>query len=364
MRKIIIFTASYGGGHNSVSNALSAYFKSNYPKMSVEIIDFMERFVAGDRIMRALYKQSAKRLPAAYGLFFKLTDKLFDKQIWKNKLAPSVDKVRKFLAAYKPDTVISVYPIPGIVAAMLGPELGFKSATVITDFGAHSQWIYDKTDIYFVPTENLKQFLVTKGIKTSRIKVTGIPIKSTFSSRTRPELIRKQLGLRRRFTALLMSGEYGFGSIRKLCQRLLKLDLQLIVICGKNKKLFRRINELKYKAKADNLVCFGFTDRVHELMAASDVLIGKAGGISVSEALAVGLPLVVYRPIPGQEVYNVDYLVNEGAALFGRDKDDVTAKVDYLSTHPKRLAEMKKHARQIGKPKSTQTICRMIAALK
>ena len=282
MPKIIIFTASYGGGHNSVAQAVSEHFKSHYPRITIEIVDFMERFVAGDRILRSLYKQSTKRLPEAYGLFFKVTDKFFTKPLGKKIMTPPLEQVRKFLKASKPDIVLSVYPTAGIVASILGKELGFKTATIITDFGAHSQWISPKTDLYFVPTDNLKEFLISKSIKTARIKVTGIPIRQAFSGAVKP--CKKHP-----FTVLLMSGEYGIGKIRKLCAQLIKLPIQLIMVCGNNKRLFRKVSELKKQTRARNLTIYGFTDQVHKLMSQSDLLIGKAGGITVSEAMALRL---------------------------------------------------------------------------
>jgi processive 1,2-diacylglycerol beta-glucosyltransferase len=310
--------------------------------------------------MRTLYKQSAKRLPAAYGLFFNITDKLFDKPIWKKVLTPSINKVREFLTEAKPDIVISVYPTAGLVCSILSKELRFRTVTVITDFGAHSQWIQPLTDLYFVPTDDLKKFLVSKGIKHKRIKITGIPLREKFSIPHKATSIRRRFNLSDKFTVLLMSGEYGIGNIRNLCQRLMKLPIQLIVICGNNKRLYRKVSELKKKTKANNLFCLGFTDEVHNLMATSDVLIGKAGGITVSEAMAVGLPMIVYRPIPGQEFFNVDYLVNEGVALYARDKDEVMNKVRFLYEHPYRLKEMKQKARQIGKPNATKNICQSL----
>jgi len=358
MSKIIIFTASYGGGHNSVAKALADRLKSHYPKTNVEVIDFMKRFVAGDRIMRTLYKQSAKRLPTAYGIFFHLTDKLFDKPIWKKILTPSLNKVRVFLTEAKPDIVVSVYPTAGLVCSLLSKELGFRTATVITDFGAHSQWIQPLTDLYFVPTDDLKKFLVSKGIKPKRIKVTGIPLRKDFSITHKSTSVRRRFGLPKKFTVLLMSGEYGIGNIRDLCKRLIKLPVQLIVVCGNNKRLYRKVSEFRNK----NLLCLGFTDQVHNLMAISDVLIGKAGGITVSEAMAMGLPLIIYRPIPGQESFNLDYLVNEGAALYAHHKDDVMNRVRFIYEHPHRLKEMKQKARQIGRPDATKKICDMICA--
>jgi len=378
MPKILIFTASYGGGHNSVAKALSEYFQSRYPKVTVEVVDFMERFVAGDRILRALYKQSTKRLPAAYGLFFKVTDKLFTPlespqldgkkpnrhlyhTLWttltgftnplgKKILTPPLDKVREFLKESRPDIVLSVYPTAGIVASLLGKELGFKTATIITDFGAHSQWISPKTDMYFVPTDNLKEFLVSKGIKSSRIKVTGIPIRSAFSDISKP-------AKKHPFTVLLMSGEYGIGKISKLCRQLIKLPIELIMVCGNNNRLYRKVSELKKKSRARNLTIYGFTDQVHKLMARSDLLIGKAGGITVSEAMAIGLPIIIYRPIPGQEIFNLDYLVNQGAALYARNRNDAVAKVRFLSENPSRLKEMKVKTREIGRADATKKVC-------
>lgn len=364
-----------------MAKALSEYLQSHYPKATVEVVDFMERFVAGDKIMRMLYKQSTKRLPAAYGLFFKVTDKLFTplespqldarklspdlhhtlwttltgftKPLGKKILTPPLDKVREFLKASMPDIVASVYPTAGIVASMLARELRFRTATIITDFGAHSQWISPKTGLYFVPTDNLKEFLVSKGIKPGRIKVTGIPIRAAFSGVTKP-------AKRHPFTVLLMSGEYGIGKIRKLCRQLIKLPIQLIMVCGNNKRLYRKVSELKKKSRAKNLTIYGFTDQVHKLMASSDLLIGKAGGITVSEAMAMGLPIIIYRPIPGQEIFNLDYLVNQGAALYARDRSDAVAKVRFLSKNPVRLKEMKAKSRKIGRPDATAKICKYL----
>jgi processive 1,2-diacylglycerol beta-glucosyltransferase len=160
-----------------------------------------------------------------------------------------------------------------------------------------------------------------------------------------------------------MSGEYGIGKISKLCRQLIKLPSQLIVICGNNKRLYRKVCELKKKSRARNLTIYGFTDRVRELMASSDLLIGKAGGITVSEAMAMGLPIIIYRPIPGQEIFNLDYLVNQGAALYARDRSDAVAKVRFLSENPVRLKEMKVKSLRIGRPDATAKICRHLAKI-
>jgi processive 1,2-diacylglycerol beta-glucosyltransferase len=116
--------------------------------------------------------------------------------------------------------------------------------------------------------------------------------------------------------------------------------------------------------KKDLVHVFGYTSDMHKMMRAADVLVGKAGGLTVSEALAVGLPLIIYNPVPGQELYNVDFLVNFGAGMISRDEDDVVEKVRFLSTHPARLAQMTGDAAILGKPSAAQAVCeRVLAAL-
>jgi processive 1,2-diacylglycerol beta-glucosyltransferase len=119
-------------------------------------------------------------------------------------------------------------------------------------------------------------------------------------------------------------------------------------------------------AKKKELVrVFGYTSDMHKMMRAADVLVGKAGGLTVSEALAVGLPLIIYNPVPGQELYNVDFLVNFGAGLLSRDEDDVVEKVRFLSAHPERLQQMTDDAAMLGKPGAAQSVCeRVLAALR
>jgi len=366
MPKIIIFTASYGGGHKSVSKALETYLKT-HSQANVQVIDFMEKFVSGDKFMRMLYKQSTKHLPVAYKLFFNLSDKFFGKTKNEKTLKHYIDKTRDFLKEEKPDLVVSVFPTPGVICSILGKELGFKSATVITDFGAHSQWLHSLTDLYFVASSDLKKDLITKGISSKKIKVTGIPLREAFALPPLNKLeIRKKLNLENRFTVLWMSGEYGLGNIKKICEKLLKLPLQLIVVCGNNKKQLQNVCQLKEKMESScpgRIIPLGFTEEVHNLMSASDLLIGKAGGITVSEAMAMKLPIVIYRPIPGQEIFNVDHLVNNGAALYAHHKSTVVQKVKFLYEHLARLKEMQKKAGEIGKPNATSDVCKNLLSI-
>jgi len=216
------------------------------------------------------------------------------------------------------------------------------------------------TDLYFMPSQELKRFLVSKCIPARKIKVTAIPLRKEFSDKPNMSSVRKRFKLPNRFTALLMSGEYGICNLKKLCEKIAKSPIQLIIVCGRNQRLYNKISGLKRKMHARNILCIGYTEEVHNLMSVSDVLIGKAGGITVSESLAMNLPLIIYRPIPGQEYFNLDYLVNEGTALYARDKNDVLNKLRFLSENPKRLSGIREKISRIAQPDAAKTICQTL----
>ena len=153
------------------------------------------------------------------------------------------------------------------------------------------------------------------------------------------------------------------GDVRDIASQLAAAGIQVAAVTGHNSRLKRRLETL---AKKTELVrVFGYRDDMHKMMRAADVLVGKAGGLTVSEALAVGLPLIIYNPVPGQELFNVDFLVNYGAGMLARDENDVAEKVRFLSGHPERLAQMVTNAGTLGRPTAAQTICeRVLSAVR
>jgi len=193
--------------------------------------------------------------------------------------------------------------------------------------------------------------------------VSGIPVAEKFAEEFERAKLRRELGLGDRFTALLTAAAGLPGDVRDIAAQLAGWGIQVAAVTGHNSRLKRRLDTLA--KKADLVKVFGYTNDMHKMMRAADVLVGKAGGLTVSEALAVGLPLIIYNPVPGQELYNVDFLVNYGAGLLSRDEDDVVEKVRFLSTHPERLDQMAVNASTLGKPGAAQTICeRVLAALR
>jgi processive 1,2-diacylglycerol beta-glucosyltransferase len=195
------------------------------------------------------------------------------------------------------------------------------------------------------------------------VVVSGIPVAEKFAEQFDRATLRRELGLADRFTALLTAAAGLPGDVRDIAAQLAGWGIQVAAVTGNNSRLKRRMDTLAKKAELVRV--YGYTSDMHKMMRGADVLVGKAGGLTVSEALAVGLPLIIYNPVPGQELYNVDFLVNYGAGMLSRDEDDVVEKVRFLSTHPERLQQMALNAGTLGKPAAAQAVCeRVLAALR
>ncbi|MBU4556008.1 MAG: glycosyltransferase [Actinobacteria bacterium] len=364
-KRILVFSASFGGGHSSAAEAVRRYYEAHYPDtVEVRVLDFFDEFVPSLNVLaKFAYQQSVQFFPAAYGTFFELSNKLPTNPVVHELRLMGMARSAAFLDEFHPDAVISTFPVAGGVVADIKANRPLVSATVVTDFGAHRTWLHPATDIYFVACKEVREDLVVRGIPWDRIMVSGIPIHERFSETVDRAECRKELGLADRFTVLLTSIAGTPGDVKDLTRQLVSMGVQVAAVTGKSERLRRRLEPLA--AESDLVKVFGYVDDMHKMMTSCDVLVGKAGGLTVSEALAMRLPLIIYNPVPGQEIYNVDFLVNYGAGLLARDEEDVVEKVRFLSTHPERLEQMSANARILGTPGAAQTVCeRVLAALR
>lgn len=362
MVKILIFTAPYGNGHKSASDAVSEYLRENYKDyIEVRVIDYFEtltpvlaRFAAG------LYKKLIQYWPAGWRLFFNLTNLFSHTAIFQPVNLIGLAKARSFLKAYKPDIVLSLYPLCEQVASTLKMEFKYFSAVVITDFGAHSQWVHPDTDLYFAAADKVKEDIINLGVPHERIEVTGIPVRMPFRLMTSRDVIREKYRLQDCFTILLTTGGDGINWMKTLCQNLAPLPVKLLVLCGTNKWLFTKIKKLSHAFSNIHPFNYAAPEIMAELMTASDLMIGKAGGLTVSEALCKGLPMLFYRPTPGQEDYNVEFLNNKGASMIAEDLNDIIRKTKCLINQPDYLKGLKANAIPLGKPSASEEICKRL----
>jgi processive 1,2-diacylglycerol beta-glucosyltransferase len=263
----------------------------------------------------------------------------------------------------QPDVVVSTHFLASEMTAALKRQRKIRSQliTVVTDYGIHSLWVVPGTDWYVVGSDEAKEELVRRGVERERIYVLGIPIDPAFAAPHDRAAIRRQIGLQdERPTLLAVSGGFGVGPMRRIIDRLdvKRLGAQMVVVCGRNPRLVEHAQRVA--ASRNGLMrIFGFVDNMDELMAASDVIITKSGGLTVSAALALSLPLVIFTPIPGQEARNAAFLIKYGAAVqidrFGRLEEAVRQ----LLAQPGALRAMQQRVRRLAKPGAAVAVARL-----
>ena len=192
-----------------------------------------------------------------------------------------------------------------------------------------------------------------------KIKPFGIPIDEKFANKMPKSEARKLLGLEDKATVLVMSGSMGFGKVLKRIKELdsLDIDFQMIVVCGNNKTLKNRVDSLVTRKK---ILCYGYANNVDVLMDASDCVITKPGGLTVSEGLAKGMPLILINPIPGQEDRNVEFLLNNGMAQLVTSTYPVDEAIYQLFNNRWKINNLPQGIKCVGKPYATRDLCEFI----
>lgn len=249
-----------------------------------------------------------------------------------------------------PSAIVSTYPFAAGMMSKLKEQglIHIPIITIITDFTDHSYWIHPYTDQYIVGSEDVMQRLISLGVEPDIIHCTGIPIRQKFNKAQSRKVLAQKYGLNSQsFTILIMGGGDGFiGKGLSTFQALEQLpkEVQIVVVCGRNKKLHKKLQE-ELKWSQHSIRIMGYCENVHELMAVSDVMISKPGGVTTSEAMAMELPLVIYRPLPGQEEDNANYLVNAGLAILAENEQDLLVKIERAMNHSDLLETMKQQSR-------------------
>ena len=290
--------------------------------------------------------------PALYGNFFEVSNKLPSNPVVHELKLMGFARASAYIDEFRPDAVISTFPVAGGVVSDIKASRPLVSATIITDFGVHRRGSIRRPTSTSSPARRSERTSWCAASRGTGSSSRASPSPRSSRSEFDRSALRRELGLADRFTALLTAASGQPGDARDIASQLAGWGIQVAAVTGNNARLKRRLDSL---AKKKELVrVFGYTSDMHKMMRAADVLVGKAGGLTVSEALAVGLPLIIYNPVPGQELYNVDFLVNFGAGLLSRDEDDVVEKVRFLSTHPERLKQMTDDAAMLGKPSAAR----------
>jgi processive 1,2-diacylglycerol beta-glucosyltransferase len=364
--RVLIPTVTAGAGHLQAAIALEEAWKARRPEDQVRRIDVLDYT---PRLYRKIYVKGYLKLiehaPELYAMMFKKTDNPARiRELTKFRRQSARMTAARFvrdMIAFKPDVFIAPHYLPleilgGVQSRRRFADVDPFTVCIVTDFEAHALWMESCVDLYCVAAEETKARLLARGAAENAVAVTGIPVAEKFTRRVDQAAIRHTLGLDSKIrTLLVLGGGFGIGPVAEIIAELDKTDsqFQMIVVCGKNEALRRTLAALQTR---HSICVLGFVTNMHELMAVSDLILTTPGGLTTSEALAMGKPLLILSPIPGQEAANSDFLLEHGAAAKVNCLEDLPYKVRQL-LDPRKLADKARAARLLGKPSAALDIC-------
>jgi processive 1,2-diacylglycerol beta-glucosyltransferase len=366
-KRVLIMSVSAGMGHIKAAAALEKTFAAD--KRVVEVIN-NDALQYTNKLFRdfysTFYTSLVKSAPNFLGWWYKTSD-----EPWRtDTMRHMIDRLNtkplvRFIRDFDPHIIVCTHFMPaGIISHLIATEqLQAQLSIVVTDFDFHAMWLSRAFHRYFVAIDETKAYLEMLGMPKDRITVSGIPIDPVFGK----PVIRTQecvlLGLDPSKPILLLSaGAMGISPTDFILEQLLLLrhQAQLLVVCGRNEDLRRRIEQRLQNLHNPAVRVFGYTEEMHRWMKMADLFIGKPGGLTTAEAVASGLPMCVFNPIPGQEERNCDHLLEEGIAVKCNDLITLPFKISKLLDDPVRMAEMKLRALRFAKPDAAQTVVRTL----
>lgn len=372
MKKILLFYASFGGGHLSAANSIKQCIDENFSDCETKLVDCMLYVNKPiNAISTTAYKEMAKKFPWVWGDLYAHTQKGPLARISSTSNNLMAKKLLKLLKEYQPDVVISTHPFGSQMVSYLKRKalIECKLATILTDFSPHEQWLVgsDYVDYFFVSHEKLRLELINNGLDSNKIFATGIPLSNRFLMHYNKEEIKHSFGLDLNKKVILFFGGGEFGLGREVTIKILSAfihnlkDHQIVAIAGKNEKMREEFNSLVEQEHAeDSVTVLSYTNQVPELMSISDLVVTKPGGLTSTESLSSGLPMVLINPIPGQEEENAEFLENSGVAVWLRKNSDFEAEIAKLLSDKDRLHKMKLNTKLLAKKHSTRDICDII----
>ncbi|MGC2236982.1 MAG: glycosyltransferase [Pyrinomonadaceae bacterium] len=372
-KKVLILSASVGAGHLRAAEALEKAFKQSNAAEEVRNIDVLNYT---NPLFRRLYGKAyidmVNKMPEVLGWMYDSLDKPWQNE--RRRLA--LDRLNtqpliKFLKDYQPDIAVCTHFLPAEIISWLKAKgkISFPQAIVVTDFDVHAMWLCHHFEQYFVALDETRVHLEKLGIPADKITVSGIPIDPIFAEHKDKSEMREKYGLEKdKLTIMVSAGGFGVGKIEHLLEALadLQTPAQILAICGKNEELKIKLEKLSEEKLNNERISFkpiGFTREMDEYMSASDLIVGKPGGLTTSEALAKGLIFVVVSPIPGQEERNSDHLLEKGCAIKCNNLPTLAFKIDELINDKARFEAMKANVLRFSRPNASKEMASKLLTL-
>jgi len=368
--RILFLSASVGVGHTAAAAAVESALAEIESGIETQTIDSY-KYAASvfSKVVANGYIGMVKNVPQLYRFIYDRAERSRDIPAFRRWVSQyTAANLRALVAERKPDLVVCTHAFPcGVMAEykrQFDPSLPVVG--IVTDFVVHPFWIYNNIDAYAVATPEMRQTLLARGVKRERIVVSGIPVDPRFG---RPRLpvtqLRAALGLPPdRRVVLMMGGGLGIGPLDRMIRSLAKVDVPLAgaIIVGRNGRLEKRVLAVAEQTEYP-LRVFGFVDNVYDYMHASDVLLSKPGGLTSSEALCAELPMVLVKPLPGQEERNTRYLVSRRAAVRAKGERQLVQMVREILTSGERRAHLCESIEKLRRPDAARTVAERIVEL-
>lgn len=365
---VLFLSISMGAGHIKAADALREYILLRYPKSKTLIIDTFKYInPLTHKLVVDGYLSTVRTSPKIYGGIYRLSECKENvnrlSKAFSEMLAP---KIHKLVQEFNPSIIVCTHPFPLQMIAHLKKQNKIKvpAVAILTDFVNHPSWFHDNIEAYIVAHDYIKRDMEACGIPKNRIFSYGIPVSPVFLKHKPKTMARKELSLDNKLTMLLVGGSLGIGDIENtflsfaMCPR----DMQIIAVAGKNTALKEKLERLSKSYKKPIRV-FGYTDKICELMDASDFIVTKPGGMTISEALIKKLPALIISPIPGQEERNASFIINSGTAVRITKNDNIDSILCQVFDNSLRYEHMREMAGHLSKPDSGHNILRLMENL-
>lgn len=367
--RILLLYISNDSGHHCASIAIEKALHKLDPQIqTLNINSFNYTNPIMEKVINSAYMSVVRTRPEIWDYLYDNPKVLKSVQRLRANIHRSnTGKLKTLMDEFKPNGVICTQAFPcGLIAdykKTFGVDIPLIG--VLTDYAPHSYWIFDNVDRYIVPSLETGKKLIDNGIDPAKILDYSIPIDAKFRESLNREPILKKLSLDAKLpTVLIMGGTQGLGPIKELVTLLDRsyLNLQIIIACGTNKRLYRWLF-LRVRRFRKKIIVLPFADNIDELMQVSELIITKPGGITTAEALARGLPMLIINPLPGQEAMNTKFLLKEGVAVKAEKSEDVIILLEELLYNKTKLRQMSDKAKSLSKPESAERIAKLALEL-
>lgn len=375
MKRALILYARYGGGHASAARSIQDYLAKHADGVEAEAVDFMAYLSkAIDKLSVAAYEEVVRKAPALWGTVYAHTENGGGalSRIGAETIKLMAYRLRSLIEETAPECIICTHPFASQMCAYLKREgrlTGVRLATVLTDFAVHDQWLIgsEQIDRFFVAHAEMRDQMIQRGIPAEKVFDTGIPIGEQFVRNFDTDALRQEFHLQKdKPTILFFAGGMNGLCSEQVMQAFTDMaryleGVQILAVAGKNLELFETLCGIvrRYK-REDEIQVMHFTLRVAELMRVSDLVISKPGGLTTSECLSCGLPMILLSPIPGQEEKNAEYLVRHRLACLIRKEDNPIGVIFQVVKNPALLEQLRSSARRFAGNFSTMQICSIL----